>query len=246
MKNIFTKYNDILLNENIDNNDIYLIYQFFIHKNEKRNNEILYCLKQNIKLGLFKKIILLNERIYKKEELRLNDNEMINIQQINISERLKFNNIFNYSKILKLNGYIVFCNADIFFDETIKNLHRSSLSMTKSIYTLLRFEYTNEENLKECKLYSPNNKPICDSQDTWIYHTNQLIITNKLLEQTNFMFGKPGCDNKISYIFSSNGYKCINVPFNIKTYHYHLTNIRNYTKKERIKPPYLFCKPILN
>lgn len=241
-----TDFKDELNSNNHNNDDIYLICQFFIHKNTKRYEEIKYCLKQNIELGLFKVIILLNERIYTKNELGLNDDEMKHVKQININKRLSYIDIFIQVKKLNLDGYIVFCNSDIFFDNTINNVRKSCISQSKSLYTLLRFEYTNT-NLNKCKLFNhPRTiKPRNDSQDVWIYHTKQLILDNQLIRDLNFNLGVPGCDNKITYIFTKLGYRCINEPYNVRTYHYHSTNIRNYTVKDVVKPPYLFVKPIL-
>lgn len=240
------KNKDILTDTEINNDDIYLIYQFFIHNNEKRFNEIKFCLKKNVELKLFKQIILLNERIYTKEELGLTDNEMENILQININKRLKYVDVLLQVKLLKLNGYVAFCNSDIFFDKTIINLRKSCLSSTKSIYSLLRFEYKKNDNLSKCKLFIDpiKKKPRSDSQDVWIYHTNQIEINSQLLRDTDFMLGMPGCDNKITYEFAKLGYRCINEPYNVKTYHYHETQIRNYGRKDVIPSPYLYVEPI--
>ena len=38
-------------------------------------------------------------------------------------------------------------------------------------------------------------------------------------------------------------YKCINVPFNVKTYHNHNTQIRNYGINDVIQGPYLYLIP---
>ena len=241
------KNNDVLSKEPLNDDPIYLVYQFFIHSNPERHKETLYCLKQNVNLGLFKQIILLNERIYTKEELGLNDDEMKHILQINISHRMKYNSVLMRCKMLKLDGYIVFCNSDIFFDKSILNLRRSSISTTKSVYTLLRFEFNKQKHLGYCKLFihPRTNKPRNDSQDVWIYHTSTMDITSDIIKQTDFMLGMPGCDNKITYVFQQNGYTCYNVPYNVKTYHYHATQIRNYSRKDLVPSPYLFVEPIV-
>lgn len=246
MSKIYTCKNyDFLNKESHNKDDIYLVYQFFIHSNNERYKEIKYCLKRNVKLNLFKKIILLNERIYTADELGLTDEEMKNVKQININKRLKYIDVFLQIKRLNINGYIVLCNSDIFFDDTINNLHKSCLSISKSVYTLLRFEYNRHYKLDKCKLFKHyrTNKPRNDSQDVWIYHTSQLEITSNLIRNANFMLGMPGCDNKIAFILAILGYKCINEPYNIKTYHYHSTQIRNYKKNDAIPPPYLCVEP---
>lgn len=241
-----TRFNDKLSKQPINNDKIYLIYQFFIHGNSERYKEIKTCLKKNVELNHFEKIILLNERNYSCEELGIKEEQMDKIQQVNINKRLKYIDVFLQVKRLKLDGYIVFANSDIFFDNTIVNLRRSCLSVEKAIYALLRFEYTNKK-LGRCKLFNHprTNKPRPDSQDVWIYHTQQLELTSDLIRNANFMLGMPGCDNKITYVFSELGYKCINCPYNIKTYHCHSTQIRNYTRNDVIPPPYLFLEPIL-
>lgn len=243
-RNVFySNYKDNL--SSINNNEpIYLITQFFLHKNKKRCEEIKDCLKKNINLGIFTNIILLNERIYTNNEMDLTETEGEKIIQVNIKSRLKYIDIFMNVKKLKLGGYIVFCNSDIFFDDSIKNVSQTSLSFTKSIYCLLRYEYTHV-NLNKCKIFTFNGKPRKDSQDTWIYHTNKMEITNDLLHNTNFMLGMPGCDNKITYVFTQLGYKCFNEPSVIKTYHHHSSEIRNYSRKDLIPSPYLLVEPII-
>ena len=65
------------LNQNILNqDDIYLITQFFIPSNQARKKELIFCLRENINLNIFKNIFLINEKEYTKDELELNDTEM--------------------------------------------------------------------------------------------------------------------------------------------------------------------------
>ena len=89
-----TEYNDILKNEDLNNDNIYLIQQFFINSDHKRQKEIISCLKINIKYNLFKKIILLNEKIYSYEELGIPESKMKYIEQVNIKDRLLFHDYF--------------------------------------------------------------------------------------------------------------------------------------------------------
>ena len=99
MSNWFTTKNHDKLNvTNYNQDNIYLFCQFFIHEHTERYNEIKFCLKKNIELGLFTKIILFNERIYSNQELGLNDCEMLMVTQIDCKKRLKFNDCFNEKK----------------------------------------------------------------------------------------------------------------------------------------------------
>ena len=97
----------------------------------------------------------------------------------------------------------------------------------------------NEKNLNDCKIFGPRN----DSQDTWIFHSKFLPSDNQII-RTNFLLGKAGCDNAIAYLFNDFGFIVFNEPYVIRTYHYHLSQIRNYTAIDKINPPYLLIKPI--
>ena len=239
---------DILKKKPYNNDSIYLVTQFFIHKQEERHKEILYCLKQNVTKKYFKKIILLNEKIYTHEEMGLTKEEYEDrVIQIDIVNRMKYSDVLSQVKKLELQGYIAISNSDIFFDESIKNVRKSCLSQRKSVYALLRYEFNTNRKLSQCKLFTfPNsNQPRYDSQDVWIYHTSKMVVNEAMLESSNIELGKPGCDNKISWVFNNLGYICYNVPKNVKTYHYHTTQIRNYGRKDVIPGPYLWLETII-
>ena len=103
---------------------IILVYQFFIHSDKQRNNEIKQCLKFNIANRNISKIILPNERIFTHEELGIKSNKII---QVDIKRRLKFSDIFELVDKMKLKGYIITCNADIFFNNTLTNIYSSGI-----------------------------------------------------------------------------------------------------------------------
>jgi hypothetical protein len=235
---------DTLNTTDFNQDDIYLFTQFYISPNEKRYHEIKTCLKKNIKLGIFSKIYLINERTYTQEELDLNDEEIKNIQQIVFDKglRMKYMHPLGLIKAKQINGYIVIANSDIFFDKSILCIRKSSISQIKSLYALLRFEYEpeNENKLEDCKLFGPRK----DSQDTWIFHSKYLPDDNQII-RCNIILGKAGCDNAISYLFNQFGFKIFNEPYLVKTYHYHLSAIRTYSGLDKVSPPYLLLEPII-
>ena len=189
---------DKINKENYNEDNIYLITQFYISNNRERQKEILYCLKKNIELNLFTKIYLINEREYSLDEMGITEEENKNVQQIIFQngQRMKYIHPLALVKAQNIYGYIVIANSDIFFDNSMLCIRKSSISQIKSLYALLRFEYKleNETKLEECKLFGPRK----DSQDTWIFHSNFPI--NESSEKIfNFKFGQPGCDNKLLY-----------------------------------------------
>ena len=115
--------------------DIFLIYQFFVHKDVNRHKELQMALKMNVQNPLITKIYLLNECIYTKEELGL---ESAKIKQIVLGKRLTFKNVFDFIQGDNLKGYCITCNADIFLDHTVGNLYKSDIDKHKSVYAQLR------------------------------------------------------------------------------------------------------------
>tara|TARA_B110000483_G_scaffold240497_1_gene321234 strand:- start:8229 stop:10025 length:1797 start_codon:yes stop_codon:yes gene_type:complete len=217
---------------------IILIQQFYIPDNKSRLVELQDTLKYNCHNNCFDKIVLLNEKIYTNEELGTNSEK---IEQINISTRLTYKDVFNYTNSLGENTYVVLANADIFFDASVGRVRESGLTENKKAYTLLRHEF-NRQSLKECELFGPR----CESQDAWIWNS-KWKIPDKLLKTFNMNLGLPGCDNKIIYLLSLSGFECYNEPEWIKCFHNHETNIRNYgSANEKAKQPYFGIFPSLS
>lgn len=230
---------DFLDENNISNDNIFLIQQFYIDKNEDRQKEILKCLKLNVFNNSINKIYLLNERVYTKEELGIESDKII---QVNINKRLSYKDVFNFVEDYNINAFIILSNSDIFFNKSLEELKKMNIINNKNILALNRYDYTGEKYLTDCKLFD-NGRP--DSQDTWIFHSTN-NIDKQHREIFNFNLGKPGCDNKICYLFNLLNYKCYNEPTIIKTFHMHNVLSRNYTSTDKILKPYTAIFPVLD
>lgn len=223
-------------------NPIYLIQQFYIPNNKNRLKEIQTCLKFNIKNKLFNKIILLNEKIYSKEELNLNEEEIKNIKQINIGHRLMYSDIFLHVNKLKLNGYIIFANSDMFYDNSIKNIFTSSISRRPLVQCLGRYEVTelNEDKFK----FKFDTFLGINGQDTWIYHS-KFNPKKEIINQFNFNLGKYGCDNHLVYNFYTNGYSIKNEYDKYKSYHYHMEDYKTYSNTDEFDGKWIKISPLI-
>ena len=218
--------------ENIDNINIFC--QFFLHPVRARQVEFVKCLKFNVENADITKIYLLNERIYTDEELEV---KSVKIVQVDIKERLKFKHVFEYILEENIVGYNVIINSDIFFDKTIRNLFRSDIHLSKKMYTLIRYEF-DEKNPEQSPIFGNRG----DSQDTWIIHSN-FNVKKQECKIFNFEFGKPGCDNKMTYLLAMLGFELLNDPRFIKSYHIHLSNIRGYNSNDAVAEPYEIVLP---
>ncbi len=181
-------------------------------ENEDRNFEVITCINKNIKSNLFNNIFIYSE----KEEKRL-------LVKSITTPRITYQNVFDDC----IEGINVFCNSDIEFDETIKLAKNIK---NDEFYALTRYE----NNIKLHKFDDPYQGQ--DSQDVWIWKDACKI------KNANFTLGLPGCDNKIAYFAVVGGYKVKNPSLSIKTYHSHITNIRNGSSTDlskRLPPPYV-------
>lgn len=221
---------------NTEDTDINIFCQFFIHKDRKRYLEIVDCLRRNVMNPCIHRIYLLNERIYTNDELGISDispDMTSKVVQENVELRLTFQRVFQFITEKNIKGYHVIINSDIFLDNSIKLLLNTDLHIKKQAIALLRFEYDGKGNPGASRLFGPR----MDSQDTWIIHSNFNVVA-KQQKAFSFEFGKPGCDNKIVYIFNILGYEIFNDPLLIQSYHYHVTQIRDYGRKDVIPLPW--------
>lgn len=219
---------------------INLVQQYYLDNNITRQNEIRETLKKNVDNKNINNIILLNERFYTELELGVKSEK---IKQIIINKRLCMKDVFENIEKHNIKGYIVTSNSDIFFDESLNNIKYARMLDEKKVFTLLRYEYKKEVDLKMCALYGQGVR--ADSQDTWIWHSNWKLH-DKELKLLNIELGIPGCDNKLIYIFNILGFSCYNEPELIKSYHYHITEKRNYDNTKFIPTPYYGVFPLLN
>lgn len=229
----FKKDNLVFDEKKVDK--ITLIQQFFVHKDRFRNVELQFVLKKNIeclKSGIIDNYIMLNERIYTHIEMGIPEEDWKLINQVVVKDRLTFKIVIEYVQNYKVKGYIVFSNSDIFFDETIRNVFKTSLIHSKCWYSLLRYEYYNKS------LYGPN----AHAQDSWIFHSNCKV---KKLKLFNFILGILGCDNILPYELVKQNIYIYNSPKLIKTWHVQKQNKRDYTFNDRLPPPYLRLTPDL-
>jgi hypothetical protein len=214
---------------------INIFCQYYIDSNRDRAKEINQCLRLNNENPYISKIYLLNERIYTSEELNIAEpNKII---QVNMTKRISYQDVFKYITDNNIIGYHVIINSDIFLDGTINKIRYSDMHLHKKMHAILRYEL-DTTNIKNSKIFGPR----FDSQDTWILHSNFNVLPNQQ-KIFNFQFGKPGCDNKLVYLMNILGYEIINDPLLIKTYHYHTSQVRSYTRKDSIKNPWGFVVP---
>lgn len=205
---------------------INLFIEYYKDNSIERQKELDYCINKNIENHFIDYIYLLVNNI---ADIPFKSNRIF---IINIKKRLTYNDFFKQTNKFPTDINILF-NADIYFDNSIYKVNE--LLGDKQCFALLRYNIIN--NSMESKIFDNRS----DSQDTWIFKGSIPVI-----EGADFNLGIGGCDNKIAYLLNNAGYKISNPCFILKTYHYHLTEKRNYSVlfKDILPPPYLLLNPI--
>jgi len=204
----YSKIEDTLTNiisNYTEKQNINLIINYYNDKHPDRSKEIDLSLKLNCNNKLFNKIIIINET--NQPIPFMNDNIII----INDSKRLTFKDFFNYANKYSSEDTInVLINSDIVIGE---NFDKIKLELNQALF-LTRY------NIKEDG--SDVFQDDCGSFDTWIWKG---LITKDI---GNYFMGETCCDVRLSLEFYNKGYKLKNPSLDLKTYHIHLTEIRNY------------------
>lgn len=186
-------------------------------------------MKINVLANYYKdKNILRQKEIDKCFEYNLL-NPSINFIIIESDNRLKFNDYFNkINKITSNEDINIICNSDIYFDNTIELCKQMQHNQS---FALSRWDVQADNTVK---LFDRE-----DSQDTFIFKGPIKNIFG------DFHLGYPGCDNRLCFEIEKAGYRVSNPSHDIKTYHLHLTNIRNYDRSPQfiVPPPYKTIKP---
>lgn len=207
-----------------------LLIEYFTSCNHVRNGEYLYCLHQNLGNEYIENIY-----VFIEEGSELNF-QSPKIKPIYVKERPTYKDLFEFCNTNLNNQICIVANADIIFDDTLR--YFKSIKMDKTFYALSRWEISTN-NGKHWEI-EPFDSPA--SQDTWVFKT-PVLTSNDM----NYLMGKPGCDNKITYNMRELGYTCRNPGKKVITIHFHISNFRTYdTRTDRVPGPYLLVSPVDN
>lgn len=199
-----------------------LYISHYTDSNPRRNAELLVCLEKNIACKEIKKIYAVCQD--ETESAMLNNKK---IEVIMIKGRPTYNMFFEIiKKTSSPTDWNIIANSDIYFDSTITQISR--YNKPKTCIALTRWEVNNNGSIHFLNR--------ADSQDSWVFVGHPNV-------NGDFYMGQPGCDNVIADRFAKAGYHVINPSRTIKTYHVHLSNVRNYNVNNRLRPPYKLIQP---
>lgn len=202
---------------------INLYTSFYIDKNPDRQKELEDCLMMNIKCEYIDHIYVITDGTV-ESDLLLDDK----VTEYSYKYRPTYNTFFEVIRMTsKPDDWNIIANTDIYFDNTLELLDKYK-SGKPICFALCRWEVLKDK-------IEFLNRP--DSQDSWIFKGLPRRIDG------NFCLGTCGCDNAIAHRFMMSGYNVINPSRSIKTYHLHLSGVRNYNVNHKVKEPYKIIHP---
>lgn len=212
-------------------NKICVITQFYIPPNKERQEEIKYCLLNNINNKYIDEIILFVEKDYNFSNILGKSINLQKLKIIKVQERLSFKTAFEFAnkKYLKNQKDTIFvlCNSDIYYDKTILNLNQ--VDFTKKFLAISRLEV--QKNKSNKKKYGGRG-----SQDVWVWKNKLDIKPKKKFKsyyQDGIKMGIAGCDNYILYLINDSGYKVENKCKLLNCYHLHQNDFREWIKNRK-------------
>jgi hypothetical protein len=196
-----------------------LYTSYYKDKSEVRQKELDYCLNHNLENPLIDRIML-----YCDEGAEVSHPKVTLLGKKRPTYKDFFDAINMHVK--DKHEVSIISNTDIYFDETLKLI---KLQSNKACFALSRWD------VKPGQAPKLHNERY--SQDVWIFTGKIRNIRN-----CDFNLGIPGCDNRIAWELNRGGYFVKNPAHSIKTYHYHPSDLHNYTDAVRISKPYLFVE----
>lgn len=209
-----------------------LLIEYFTPNDKNRDIEYITAISENLKVNEIEKIIVF---ISDDSKLELASNK-INI--VKLENRPTFKTLFQYCNDNYPNKLCCIANTDIIFDNTISIID----NIDNTFLALTRWDIVRDNNKFIANFYNAPWRGVLTtgqlSQDSWIFKTPIQID-----ERSNFLMGKPGCDNRIIQIYHELGYNIKNPSLQIITKHLHLSNYRTYNNRDIIPGPYLLVTP---
>ena len=145
---------------------------------------------------------------------------------LNENGRAAYNDFFALTRQLP-DDVNVIANLDIYFDDSAQLFDEMP---ERELWALTRWE------VKTGRMHGYGEERARYSQDVWAFRGACKV--NAIWMGQPFGMGVPGCDNVLSRLFKNAGYRVRNPSYDIKAWHLHANESRNYPR--RIGNPSVF------
>lgn len=194
---------------------INVFFPYYQCGDKDRQKEIDLCLRKNAGNKLINKLFVV---IDDNCDCPINND---NIEVIHIDQRLTYKYWVELTQQYCQVGVTILCNSDIYFNETLSVIN-DVLNSNKHFVALSRWELLGTSLSKHTDPHW--------SQDTWAMRVGE-EFSQSFMQQLDFPMGVPRCDNKIAYLFATQGWKVFNPVDFLVSVHVHESQMRTYHKK---------------
>ena len=214
-----------------------VVTTLYNEENEKRRCEYIRCLQKNLQNKNVKQIVVFYDTL-KSKEFESDDlyRQIAKLEGVDvelIQGRPPYSLIVDFVNKNFAGEHIIICNADIFFNHTLRFVNLVDLK--KSIISLTRWEY-NKFGLH--KLFTPNLGRIPAkyfiegrSQDAWIFKAPLHGLGNTKVE-----IGTHCCDSFLNYVLKTKvKRRVINPCYQVRAYHLHQSAVKSQDDVENKK-----------
>jgi glycosyltransferase involved in cell wall biosynthesis len=208
---------------------MFLLTPYYLDSRPERQAELDFCLQKNLQNSLITKVVLfLDNSLNAQQVKKLHHSK---IETTFCGGRCTYQDCLDYANTYLQGEIVIIANTDIFFDDSLQDL--TAYDLENKFVTLLRWDVVSIE----AEFLRTQLNVRMNSQDAWLFRSPLRIFPS------DFPLGIPCCDNRILFEAQSVGLRVINPALSIRSYHLHLTNIRNYKTNERLPGPGLLVLP---
>jgi len=212
-------------------NEIHLIVQYYKDKSEVRQKEVDACLRRNIECEHIRHVHILTEEPMDLNHFQKGDKLVQYVQ----GSWLSYRDAILYAHRFLPGKVVIIANADIHMDSSLGLVRDMDLS--GRCLALTRHDVVNGGKARS---FNAGAAPI--SQDAWVF---KAPLPEGVLPNVEFLFGKPGCDNRMAYELRRVGIRVTNPCFRVIANHLHESDLRNYVHgRDTVHGAYAAVLPI--
>lgn len=211
-------------------NTFVLITTLYNEQDNARRQEYITCMEKNLSNDAIDTVHVLYDTAKDNQDASVLSYLKTKPVHITfIKGRATYGMCFDLARELYKNRKVVVCNADIFFDDTLKLL--DTYDLTDHFLALTRWNVLKDGSIEIFKQYDSfgNFSHILSesSHDAWLFVSPLRKFNNE-----QFCLGIMDCDAAIAYQAQASGLHVLNPCLSILSYHLHLSGLRHYNAKD--------------
>jgi FkbM family methyltransferase len=194
-----------------------LVTAYYSDPKPARRDEFLECVRRNAANPLFGELHVFCED---GTPPGLDDPK---VRAVPLGRRATYRDLFDYANRNLAGWRVVVANADIYFGDDLRRL--DAYDLDGKLLCLSRWDVQADGS---ARFFEHG-----ESQDAWVF------VAPVRPFPCDFHFGVPGCDNRLAWEAAQAGLQVENPGRSLRAYHLHLSGVRRYHDRQRVRGPTL-------